>query len=186
MALTENAGDAAVKRTAQPGAAVSGQSLRATRKTRRRVAPPRSGLRSQGQPSQANGASSSANPGQYEDSMAPDGEDSMNHSDEGTIRGTSSGGTCACRCPRAKTCAWKSTAYSSMESGCARYTSKAQAARTSVTARMNLRGSAASRATKGLSENAAERDSANATATMASASQAAAGSFRSKRYRKTW
>src|SRR2546425_4879271 len=140
MALTENPGEAAVSRTAQPAAAPSGQSLQATRKTRKRVTPPRSGLRSHGQPSQANGVSKSAKPGQYEDSMAPDGEPSMNHRDVGTSRGTSSGGTSACKWPRAKTRAWKRGAYSSIESGCARYTSNAEAASASVTARMKPRG----------------------------------------------
>ena len=64
MALTENAGEAAAKRTAHPGASVPGQSRRASRQSSASESAPISGLSSQGMPSQANGVSSSANPGQ--------------------------------------------------------------------------------------------------------------------------
>src|SRR2546430_13534795 len=157
MALTVNAGDAAVKSTAQPAAAVSGQIRRASRQTRSSVAPPSSGFKSQGQPSSTNGVSRSANPGQYEESIAPDGAASMNQRMGGTSLGTSSDGTRPASLPRAKARAWNSGAYSSIESGWARYTRRAAAASTSVAAALNGRGSAASRETSSRSGNCSPR-----------------------------
>ena len=107
-----------MRSTAQPAADGEGKSLRARRQTIQRVAPPRSGLRSQGRPSAANGVSSKAKPGQYEEMTRPSTAASRNSPlRTGTSRGRTWGGTSPQSDPRANARAWKSGAYSSIESG---------------------------------------------------------------------